>query len=402
MVKKVAVCAGHGGSNSTPGKRTPAGEYEWTFNDKVIRAGIALLEANGVQVLRTDDASGKTDVGLTTRTNKANAWGADVYWSSHHNALAGVWFNHGAGIETFTQNGSHPSAEKLARIVHPKYVRAMGLKDRGIKKANLAITRQTKMPAILTEGGFMDSRVDIEVMRNDTKLKAQGEAIAEGILEYLGVKKTANTPETGKPDKTQTKPVSITKPAAKPKQTWTKVTGNWTGQTLGIGEYGAPVKQLQTMLANNKPPYYPNKGAKNNGVDSYYGDDTEDAVRRFQSMNGLTADGMAGKATYAKLNGKSTSAPAKSANLKVDGYWGAATTKALQRYFGTPVDGKISKPSPMVKALQALVGVTADGYLGPDTYKAMQRRFKTPVDGVVSKPSVMVKELQRRLNNGKL
>ena len=208
---------------------------------------------------------------------------------------------------------------------------------------------------------------------------------------------------TSKPNKTQTKPATVTNPVGKPaKQTWTKVTGNWTGQTLGIGEYGAPVKQLQTMLANNKPPYYPNKGAKNNGVDSYYGDDTEDAVRRFQSMNGLTADGMAGKATYAKLNGKSTSAPAKSANLKVDGYWGAATTKALQRYFGTPVDGKISKPSPMVKALQVLVGVTADGYLGPDTYKAMQRRFKTPVDGMVSKPSVMVKELQRRLNSGKL
>ncbi len=196
---------------------------------------------------------------------------------------------------------------------------------------------------------------------------------------------------------TETKPATVSKPA---KETWSKVTGNWTGQTLKRGQYGAPVKQLQTKLANSKPPFYPNKGAKNNGIDSYYGSDTEDAVRRFQSVNGLTVDGMAGKSTYAKLGGKTTSKI--TSNLKVDGYWGAATTKALQKYFGTPVDGVISKPSPVVKKLQALVGVKADGLLGPNTYKAMQRRFKTPVDGKVSKPSIMVKELQRRLNAGKL
>ncbi|GGP16857.1 hypothetical protein GCM10011346_50490 [Oceanobacillus neutriphilus] len=87
---------------------------------------------------------------------------------------------------------------------------------------------------------------------------------------------------------------------------WTKVTGNWTGQTLENGEYGEPVKQLQTKLANNHPPFYPNKGAKNNGIDSYYGDDTEDAVRRFQSYYGLTIDGLAGQQVYIQLKGSST------------------------------------------------------------------------------------------------
>lgn len=174
---------------------------------------------------------------------------------------------------------------------------------------------------------------------------------------------------------TETKPATV----SKPKRTWTKVTGNWTGQTLKRGEYGVPVTQLQKLI-----------GVK---ADSYYGTDTENAVKKAQRNAGIKADGLAGKDTYNALKG---------GNLKVDGYWGADTTKALQRYFGTPVDGVISKPSPMVKALQALVGVTADGLLGPETYKAMQRRFKTPVDGKVSKPSVMVKELQRRLNKGKL
>ncbi|EIM06224.1 N-acetylmuramoyl-L-alanine amidase, partial [Planococcus antarcticus DSM 14505] len=33
---KIALDAGHGGKNSTPGKRSPDGEYEWNFNNKVL------------------------------------------------------------------------------------------------------------------------------------------------------------------------------------------------------------------------------------------------------------------------------------------------------------------------------------------------------------------------------
>ena len=93
--------------------------------------------------------------------------------------------------------------------------------------------------------------------------------------------------------------------------------------------------------------------------------------------------------------------PAK-ATLTVDGYLGRLTITALQRYFGTPQDGVISKPSMMVKKLQRLLGVQTDGYMGTITMRALQRRMGTPVDGVISEPSMMVKELQRRLNKGKL
>lgn len=89
-------------------------------------------------------------------------------------------------------------------------------------------------------------------------------------------------------------------------------------------------------------------------------------------------------------------------NLKVDGYLGKLTISALQRYFGTTVDGVLSKPSMVIRALQNLLGVTQDGYLGPITIRAMQRRFGTTQDGVISKPSLVIKELQRRLNKGKL
>lgn len=90
------------------------------------------------------------------------------------------------------------------------------------------------------------------------------------------------------------------------------------------------------------------------------------------------------------------------ANLTVDGELGPLTIKALQIYFGTPVDGVISRPSMLVKAIQKWLGVKVDGYLGPITISALQRYLGTPIDGVISKVSLMVKELQRRLNKGQL
>lgn len=90
------------------------------------------------------------------------------------------------------------------------------------------------------------------------------------------------------------------------------------------------------------------------------------------------------------------------ANLKVDGWLGYNTIKELQEYFGTVVDGKLSKPSLVIKSLQKLLGVTADGLMGPNTIKALQKRFGTPQDGKLSEPSMVIKELQRRLNKGKL
>ena len=43
-------------------------------------------------------------------------------------------------------------------------------------------------------------------------------------------------------------------------------------------------------------------------------------------------------------------------------------------------------------------GVTADGYIGPQTIRAMQRKLGTQVDGVISNPSAMVRALQEWCN----
>lgn len=108
-----------------------------------------------------------------------------------------------------------------------------------------------------------------------------------------------------------------------------------------------------------------------------------------------------------KLTGKSDQPVSKpKANLKIDGYMGKLTVQALQRYFGTPVDGVLSKPSMVIKALQRFLGSTQDGYISEpysNMVAALQRKFGMKyVDGKLSKPSLVIKELQRRLNKGKL
>lgn len=82
--------------------------------------------------------------------------------------------------------------------------------------------------------------------------------------------------------------------------TSSKPSFSWKGSpALRRGAKGANVTDLQTLLSAKY--YYPDKGAKNNGVDGIFGAKTEDAVRRFQTMHGLVVDGIAGAATYRKL-----------------------------------------------------------------------------------------------------
>jgi N-acetylmuramoyl-L-alanine amidase len=211
----VAIDAGHG--LHTPGKRTPDGEREWSFNNKVALAAIAKLQYNGVKVLRVDDPTGATDISLSTRTSKANAAGVGLYLSIHHNANTGQWGSW-TGTETFTYDGSNPKSEAAAKEIHKRLVGAMGLRDRGMKKDNFHVLRETKMAAVLTEGGYMDSTIDIKKLRDDNVLKAAGEAIADGIMAYFGItpKVVVAAPVAAPAPEPKPQPTPV-KPVAKPK-----------------------------------------------------------------------------------------------------------------------------------------------------------------------------------------
>ncbi|WP_051189136.1 peptidoglycan-binding protein [Halalkalibacillus halophilus] len=335
---KIAIGAGHGGSGSTDGKRTPDGEYEWDFNNEVVLAAIDVFEASGYEVLRLDDETGQEDVPLATRTSRANDWGADIYISVHHNALGTVWRDERGGVETFTQEGSYPESESLAEAVHPLYVEAMGLHDRGLKKSNLHITRETNMPAILTEGGFMDSLQDIEVMRDDEKLRQQGEAIAQGAIDFLGGASTDPEPDPDPEPEPDPDP-EPTGDNVEDVQQWLNNTystgldvdniyGPLTNEALVIGvqtelneQFNAGLSvdgifgpATQSAFVNVRRGAEGNltrliqgqligQGYDPNGFDGIFGPGLEATVEQFQSDQGLSVDGVVGANTASALFG---------------------------------------------------------------------------------------------------
>lgn len=185
-MKIVALDAGHG--KHTPGKRTPDDEREWTFNHVVVLEIIEqLAKYNHVKVIRLDDPTGETDVPLQERTDRANAAKADILISYHHNANTGKW-GEWTGTETYHYPGS-TKGKDLAKAIHPDVVKAYGLRDRGIKSANFHMLRESQMPAILIEGGFMDSVMDIKKMRDHNILRWAGKNIAEALAKYLKIQK---------------------------------------------------------------------------------------------------------------------------------------------------------------------------------------------------------------------
>ena len=106
--------------------------------------------------------------------------------------------------------------------------------------------------------------------------------------------------------------------------------------------------------------------------------------------------------------------------IAVDGWWGPATTKALQSHFGTIQDSIVSGQdigskkyhercdesswkygtggSNVIKALQAMLGVDQDRYFGPKTIKALQKKLGVNQDGYCGVNTVTA--LQKWVNNG--
>lgn len=81
--------------------------------------------------------------------------------------------------------------------------------------------------------------------------------------------------------------------------TVSKPTSSLPGGLIRQGARGANVRLIQQALADKY--FYPQKGARNNGVDGIWGSKTTDALKRFQSMNGLKADGIYGPSTKKSL-----------------------------------------------------------------------------------------------------
>lgn len=197
MANKILVLdAGHG--LNTAGKRTLNGSrgvvHEWTMNNNVCNKIANILKDYNVTIYRTDDTTGKTDVSLSERVKRCNNYNPHLFVSIHHNAVGVSSWSTATGVETYWHTYGTANDKKVATLIQGKLASKTGLRNRGVKQAQFAVLG-CKSDAILVEGGFMDGG-DYDYITSDKGQKAYAEAVAEGIIEYLGLtKKVVATPK---------------------------------------------------------------------------------------------------------------------------------------------------------------------------------------------------------------
>lgn len=194
MAFKIALTAGH--YLDTPGKRClksldPNETREWVLNDRIAdKVETLLKDYEGYTLIRTDDTTGKKDISLTARTNAANNFKADIYISIHHNA--GVNGGKGGGIVAYTYTNVDKVTKEWQKELYNALIAKTGLvgnRATPLAKSNLAECRQTTMPAVLLELGFMDSKTDVPIILTEDYANKCAEAIVEVIVKKGGLTK---------------------------------------------------------------------------------------------------------------------------------------------------------------------------------------------------------------------
>ena len=183
----IALDDGHG--METAGKRTPVipelgrAINENEFNRSVVKYMDDLLKYIGFKTLLV--APTGIDTSLSARTNLANSKGANVYFSIHYDALNGVWGS-AEGHSIFVYPGSAKSKE-LAECVAEFLKQGTTQKWRGIKEQDFHVLRETNMPSILSENGFMDNKREALLMINADFQKEVAKEHVQGICKYFEV-----------------------------------------------------------------------------------------------------------------------------------------------------------------------------------------------------------------------
>ena len=192
----IFIDPGHGGTD-------PGAAY-FGVNEKSINLTVSLklkekLEKAGYSVIM----SRTTDVSLDytiERSRIANTSGADLFISVHHNALSTAPSAH--GIETFwyeydpnyqpkINQKMHNNPERLAKSallaqqIHNSLINGTGAFDRGVKRETFAVLRETALPSVLLELGFMSNKSELDKLVTDSYQEKLAQAIKNGIDGYF-------------------------------------------------------------------------------------------------------------------------------------------------------------------------------------------------------------------------
>jgi N-acetylmuramoyl-L-alanine amidase len=186
----IVVDPGHGGKDAgTNSKKDGYEEKELTLETAFLIADSLKYLGYKVVLTRKQD----TYVSLETRSELANTLHADLFVSIHYNYSES---QEAQGIEIFYyKEEKTPLSNRVAQSkalgqdVLKTIVKQTGADSRGVKQANFAVVRETKMPAILIEGGFLSNTAERTRIHDPKYRLGLAQGIAQGIDAYLRVRK---------------------------------------------------------------------------------------------------------------------------------------------------------------------------------------------------------------------
>ena len=175
----VVIDPGHGGPD--PGAIGIGGIRETDVVLEVSKKVKKLLSENGVKVILT--RKNEVDLDLAPRVSFANNKNADIFVSIHANASRGKRKDIN-GLETFYYRGWR--GRSLAKRIQKEILRVSpGSPDRGVKQGRFYVIKNTSMPAVLVEIGFLTGRLDARRLEKTAHRGRLAYAISKGILSYL-------------------------------------------------------------------------------------------------------------------------------------------------------------------------------------------------------------------------
>lgn len=181
----IVIDPGHGGRDyGTYSKKAPR------YQEKHLNLTTAYMLKNFLQqygytvkMTRSNDVF----ISLEKRAEMANELKPRLFVSLHYNSAPN---REAEGIEVYYYRSKDDfkrstSSRKLAQSINRQIISTTEAKSRGVKHGDLSVIRETKMPAVLVEGGFLTNENEVTKLKSAVYLKRIAWGVAQGIHEYL-------------------------------------------------------------------------------------------------------------------------------------------------------------------------------------------------------------------------
>lgn len=181
--KTIVVDPGHGGSNG--GAVGASGKTLEKTNVLFVALDLKkMLEQAGAKVIMTRDRDISPEFDgldqLESRVAISNQSGADIFVSIHNDANLDRNI-----VGTTTYYSGSVESRRLAESIQNQLVKALGSHNHGVKSSPFYVLRNTRIPAVLVEVGFISNYWEEKRLADPAYRYKASQGIYNGLVNYF-------------------------------------------------------------------------------------------------------------------------------------------------------------------------------------------------------------------------